>query len=77
MQSKDVSKLIFSLLVLAIGVKVITIIAKGYIQQPVVGISTELVGSLDSVGNLFIMGIGVIILILLPFYFSKKSEEIK
>jgi len=77
MQSKDVSKLIVSLLVLAIGIKVITIIAKGYIQQPVAGIPPELVGSLDSVGNLFIMGIGVIILILLPFYFSKRSEEKK
>ncbi len=77
MQSKNISNVIISLVILAVGIKAIAIHAKSYIQTPAPGIPPEILGSLDSVGNLFVLGIAIIILILLPFYLSKRSEENK
>lgn len=77
MKSKEISNLILSLIILAIGIKVVGIVAKGYTENPVIGISPDLLNAVESLGNLFILGIGVLVLILLPFYFSKRSEENK
>lgn len=76
MKSKDISNLIISLLILGAGIKIVAILAKGYIS-PVAGISPELISSVDSLSNLFLIGIGIFLLILLPFYLSKRSEESK
>lgn len=77
MKSKDLSNLIISLFILAAGVKIVTILARGYITAPAIGISPGIINSIDNVGNLFLIGIGVLILILIPFYLSKRSEESK
>lgn len=77
MQSKDILNLIISLIVLAAGVKIIAVVAKSYIPASPAYVSPELLASVDAISNLFILGTGVLVLILLPFYFSKKSEEKK
>lgn len=78
MPAKDVRNLILGLIILAAGVFFITRIAKGFIgSQTVPGLSTELTGSLDSISTLFLMGVGVIVIILIPVYLSKRSGDKK
>jgi len=77
MGSKEFKKGIITLVILAIGIKLITLIGKGFIsntQLPNINLSGN---SIESLGNLLIIGIIIIIVILIPFYLSKRSEEKK
>ncbi|MCX6816166.1 MAG: hypothetical protein NT120_04930 [Candidatus Aenigmarchaeota archaeon] len=78
MEAKSIQKNIIMLIILAIGVKILTMVSKGYtanLQVP--GNIGELANSVESLSNLLLIGIVVIIIILIPIYLAKRSEEKK
>ena len=77
MASKEVMKLILSLIILAAAVKGVAIYSKGLVPSGVPGLSPESLNSVENVSNLLALGLAGIALLLLPVYFSKKSEENK
>jgi uncharacterized membrane protein len=80
MNSKDNRNLIIALIILAIGIKIILMAFSNYLSKNVGGIVggfSDLTGSVESMGTLIIYGIIVLIILLIPFYLSKRSEEKK
>ena len=78
MASKDIRNLIATLVIVIIGVHLLVYISKVYIPQ--IGQSLpgmEIFSSIEGISNLITIVLVIIILFLLPFYFSKKSGEKK
>jgi hypothetical protein len=76
MESKSIRNLIIKLLVLAGGVWLIINLSSSYTDTTsVVGLPTNLTESVDSLGTLFLYGLGVLILLLIPLYIYARREE--
>lgn len=71
MRSKDIRNLILTLIILAVGIKLILLISAHYIAQA--GAFSELATAFQGLGDLTIYGLAAIVLLLLPYYFSKRS----
>ncbi len=76
MKSKNVRNYIIALLIVAIGVKLITLISSRYIPAGFAGFS-DLVKGFTGLGDLVLYGLIILAILLLPYYFSKCSEEKK
>ena len=76
MQSKKIRDLIIALIILIVGIKLLTMIGFSYVFSTGLEIP-ELAGSIEPLGNMMIMGLSFLIVILIPFYLSKRSEEKK
>ncbi len=74
MESKKIRDFILTLVVLIVGIKLLVVIGLSYISD--VGFS-GLTGSMETMSNLFIIGLAFLIIILVPFYLSKRSDEKK
>ncbi|MBS3052993.1 MAG: hypothetical protein J4469_00660 [Candidatus Aenigmarchaeota archaeon] len=78
MAAKDIKNLIATIIIAIIGVHLLIYISKVYIPQ--IGQSLpgmEIFSSIEGISNLITIVLVIIILFLLPFYFSKKSGEKK
>ncbi len=79
MHAKDVKKSILTIVVVAIGIKIITVASKNLkdIYAGTVGDSSfaELINALDSLGSLVLYGLLIIAILLVPYYLSKRSQE--
>jgi hypothetical protein len=75
MESKKIRDLIITLIVLIVGIKLLVVLGLSYISS--IGFMAELTGSLEPLGNVLIIGLAFLIIILVPFYLSKRSEEKK
>ena len=79
--SKDVRNLILTIIIIAVGVKLITLISK-HLKDIYVGVTGEgsfanLFNALDSIGNLVLYILIIIAILLIPYYLSKRSQEKK
>ena len=74
MESKKIRDLILTLVVLIVGIKLLVVIGLSYISD--VGFS-GLTSSMESMSDILIIGLAFMIIILVPFYLSKRSEEKK
>lgn len=78
MESEKIRDLIITLIIIAIGIKIITMIGLFFIPNlELVNISDNIVKSIEAIGNLFIFGMIFLIIILVPLYLSSRSEEKK
>ena len=83
MEAKGIRNLIISLIVVAIGVKLITLVSKNikdiYVDAIVGGSPSyaELINALDSLGDLVLYGLIILAVLLIPYYLSKRSQEKK
>ena len=78
MESKKIRDLIATLIIIAIGIKIITMIGLYYIPTlEVVGISLGILNSMIYLGNMFMLGMIALAIIIIPFYLSKRSDEKK
>jgi len=75
MKSRDVRNLILTLAILALGIKIITYISGRFITQAGTAGFSGLVGAFTGLGDLMVYGLAAIALLLIPFYFSKRSSE--
>jgi hypothetical protein len=71
MSSRDIRNGILTLIILAIGVKLILYITGTYIDISSAG---EIGKSLDDIGTLFIYGALAIAVLLVPFYLSARGK---
>lgn len=77
MASKDVRKLIITLVILAIGIKLITAVAGSFTSGTTLPAVRGVSSGLSSISDLTIIGITFLIIILIPVYLSKRSKEKK
>ena len=77
MAAKDIQKLIITLIVLLIGINILSFIGRNSIAGLPISNVNNLVPSLASLTNLLSIGIIIIIILLIPLYLSKRSEEKK
>lgn len=75
MKAKDVRNLIISLVIAAIGIKLIAIISGRYISAAGATGFSELVSAFIGLGDLALYGLIVIAILLVPYYLSKRSKE--
>lgn len=75
MTAKNVRNLILTLIVLAIGIKLILWISGNYIGNA--GEFSSLVAGFTGLGDLAMYGLILLAIILIPYYFSKRSQEKK
>ena len=76
MKAKDARNLIVTLIVLAIGVKLITWISANYISKvPGAGGLSSTVNSFLGLGDLSLYAIAIVVILLIPYYLSKRSKE--
>lgn len=75
MKAKDVRNLIITLVVVIVGVKIIVMISNRYINQANVAGFSGLIKGFTGLGDLVIYGIAIIAILLIPYYFSKRSGE--
>lgn len=75
MAAKDIKNLIATIVIAIIGVHLLIYISKGYIPSNSALPGMEIFSSLEAMSNLITIALVILILFLLPFYFSKKSEE--
>ena len=73
MKSRDARNLIITLVVIAVGIKLITYISGRYIGQA--GAVADLVASFTGLGDLVLYGVIILAVILVPVYLSKRSQE--
>ena len=76
MAAKDIKNLIIAIIVLLVGIRLLVIIAKGYIPQSSL-VPKDLLLSVDALSNLFTLGLVIVLLFAVPFYLSRRSEEKK
>ena len=75
---KSVRNLIITLVILLLGVNLLTKISQGFISsQSIPDTAKALLGSVDSMMTLVNVGLIIIIIILIPVYLSKRSEQNK
>ncbi|MBI3190256.1 hypothetical protein HYZ41_00980 [archaeon] len=77
MSSRGVRNVIFTVVILVIGVELLWYVAKKYVSEAPASSGTEILSSMDSFLNLFVIGLVLIILLLIPIYLSQRSEENK
>ncbi len=77
MSAKDIKNLIATLVIAIVGVHLLIYISKGYIPQTQSLPGAEIFSSIEAMSNLITIVLVIIILFLLPFYFSRRSEEKK
>jgi len=77
MSSKDVKKLIITLIILGIGINILAYIGKNFISRLPVTRSTDLTPAITNLTNLLSIGIVIIIIVLIPVYLSRRSDEKK
>ena len=78
MTAKDVRKLIITLIILVIGINILGYMANNYIPKipnTISGTATDISPALNTLTTVISLGLGVLVLILIPVYFSKRSEE--
>ena len=75
MTAKDIKNLIATIIIAIIGVHLLVYVSKGYIPQDSSLMGAEIFSSLEAMSSLITIVLVIIILFLLPFYFSKKSGE--
>lgn len=80
MRAKDVRNLIITLVIVAIGIKLILFISSYYVNkygsQDIAGFG-DLVNGFTGLGDLAMYGLILLAIILIPYYFSKRSQEKK
>jgi uncharacterized protein YneF (UPF0154 family) len=77
MTAAGIRNVIVTIIILILGVEILWYIAKKYVSEAPASGGTDILSSMDSFLNLFVMGLVLIILLLLPIYLSKRSEENK
>lgn len=78
MSAKSVRNLILTLIILIIGIFILVRIGKGFTGTSPFATSTQnLIASIDSLSNMLILGLVIIVIILIPIYLSRRSEEKK
>jgi len=78
MPAKDVRNLIITLVILAIGIKFVAFfMSRTAAGSTLPSITAELPASFENLSNLVIIGIIVLVIILIPIYLGKRSEEKK
>lgn len=77
MKAKDARNMIIALIVVAIGIKLITWISGRYISGTNFSGVEDIVKAMGGLGDLALYGIAVIVILLIPYYFSKRSQEKK
>ncbi len=77
MSAKDIKKFIITLIILVIGINILWYLGKNFISKFPVNITTDLTPAITNITNLLSVGIIVIVVILIPVYLSKRSEEKK
>lgn len=75
MSAKDVRNLILTLIILAIGIKLIMWITGNYIGNA--GSFSDLVAGFTGLGDLAMYGLILLAILLMPYYLSKRSQEKK
>ena len=76
MSAKDARNLILALIILIVAIFVLSRWGKG-IAGTAAGPVATLTAGLDSVSNLLILGLGLLVIILIPIYLSRRSGEKK
>ncbi len=77
MSSKSVKNLILTLIILIIGVNLISYVSKtSMANYPLAGIES-ITGAVSGMANLLTIGIGILIIILIPVWLSSRSKEKK
>lgn len=79
MEAKDVRNLILSLLILMAGIRILTSISAVYMAQiqQTAQLDPALAGSVETIGTLIIVAIGGIVILLIPYWLHKRSQEKK
>ena len=77
MQAKDARNLIITLVIVAVGIKLIAFISGRYISGTGFGGFSELVAAFLGLGDLALYGLIVLAILLVPYYLSKRSQEKK
>lgn len=77
MKAKDARNLILTLIIVAIGIKIITFITGRYISAAGAGGFGELIGAFTGLGDLALYGLIFLAILLIPYYLSKRSQEKK
>jgi hypothetical protein len=82
MSSRSVRNLIIGIAILIAGIYVLTRMGKGFIsgvQLPGTAASSvsSAAGAIDGVSNLLMLGLGIIVIFLIPVYLAKRSGEKK
>ncbi len=79
MEAKELRNLIIALLILVAGIRLLSVIGSGYIAQfqGTLNVDESLVRSVESIGTILMLGIGVIVLLLIPYWLHKRSQEKK
>ncbi|MEM7819890.1 MAG: hypothetical protein QXD48_03620 [Candidatus Aenigmatarchaeota archaeon] len=76
MKSKNIRNLILTLIIVIIGIKIIIFIFQNHLSRfEVVNIATDIINFVFKIGELIIYGLIFLIIILIPIYFSKRSDE--
>lgn len=72
MAAKEIKNLIVGIVIVLVGVQLLLRLSKGYTQGAQL---PNIFPSIDAMSNLLTIGLVIILLFLLPFYFSKRGEE--
>jgi len=75
MKAKDIRNLTITLVVLIVGIKLIVMISNRYINQAGVAGFSDLIKGFTGMGDLLIYGLAIIVILLIPYYISKRSGE--
>ncbi len=77
-EAGDIRNWIITLVILVAGLFILLRVGKGFIAgaaSPGLPIDKNLLASIDSISLLMAIGISIVILFLIPFYLSKRSQE--
>lgn len=77
MKSKDARNLILTLIIIAIGIKIISIVTGRYVSAAGAGGFGELIAAFTGLGDLALYGLIFLAILLIPYYLSKRSQEKK
>jgi flagellar biogenesis protein FliO len=78
MAAKDVRNLILAIIILIIGIFVLTRIGKGFMANiKLPSTAPDIIASIEGMSTVLILGLGIIVIILIPIYLSKRSGEKK
>jgi hypothetical protein len=78
MRAKDVRNFIFSVIVLIIGIRAVYYIFNGYLAKvEILKSMRDLLASVSSLVDLFTYILIAVVILSIPFYLSKRSDEKK
>ncbi len=78
MSAKDVKRLIVTLIILIIGINLLVYVVKNYILNvPQAGlvVGTDITPALTTLSGVLSIGLAFLVLLLIPVYLSKRSQE--